>query len=92
MRKSSQCLAACAVMLFSSIVWIGVISFVLVHVLGLSHLSGWIIASILGFAATVGISVIFHEMRRATDLTVDFDPAEFGNRRASPSAKRAPKA
>jgi hypothetical protein len=72
-RAFSISLTTCLAVIFSCLLWIGGISWVVVAVLGLSSAAGWVIAGTLGGLAIVAIGILVHEVRHAIDLPDDVD-------------------
>lgn len=68
MKISGPSHVACAVFLTSAIMWILGISWILVHFLGLSQGSGWLIAGSLGISCMVAVGVIWYEMRHSAEI------------------------
>lgn len=59
----------------SSMIWIGRISWVLIHLLHLSEQSAWILIGALCSLSVIAVGAILYEMRHAIELpaSVDFD-------------------
>jgi hypothetical protein len=64
----TSCAVAC-----SCVLWIGGISWAAVGLFGLSVLTGWLIAGVLGVLALIAVGVLSYEVRNAIDLPDDLD-------------------
>lgn len=73
MRAFSISLTTCLAVIFSCLLWIGGISWIVVAVLGLSATAGWVIAGTLGAIAVAAIGILLYEVRHAIDLPDDVD-------------------
>ncbi len=63
-------------LVFSCLVWIGIISFVVALFFGSGISLGWIVAGVLLLAALIWVAVMFREFRGAIEIPEYFPPVK----------------